>query len=278
VASNARPGKPGRITDPQQQLAVLASVCRLAQLREGKGTALGCQGCPAFNQPQDWPDGKPAQKPVEQGEFSSLRLMTRGSFTAPGRDQILALFNHCTYGWTTILEVDQGRWRPTVDELGGPDSPGDCEQVRVSDGLDRFLCRYETGRDITQDTLSFGSRPGHGVFVQASNNTHLMCLRTQEKPLPEAIVATLTGYRLDMPRLEVGVEVRRAPLEGAYARACGKLSKDTIALSKAQQRVVLGAPRRFTLNFVARGVTFEPDDETKKLIAGELLEAVTLGE
>jgi hypothetical protein len=278
VASNVNPGKAGRITAPQQQLSVLASVCQPGKVQRRGESSVGCHGCPAFNEKSDWPDGKPAKAPADPDNFSPLRAMVRGSFTARGRDQILAQFYHCTYGWTTILEADQGRWRPVVNELGGPDSPTDCELVRMSDGRDWFLCHYDIGRSETQDSLSFDPMPSQKTFVQALNNTHLICLRAQETPSPEAIVARLTGHRLDLPRLEVSVEVRRAPLEGAYAKACGRLSKDRVALSPSQQLAVLGAPRRYKLHFIAQGGTFEPDEETRKLLAGELLGAVSTGE
>ncbi|NUO50229.1 MAG: hypothetical protein HOV80_15350 [Polyangiaceae bacterium] len=199
--------------------------------------------------------------------------MFRGSFRRAGADEMLMITSGCASaaennGGVWIGDVEGGSLGKLAYESG--DHPEACKKLPREEGIDRLLCTFTHGRAATSTHVLVNdyTRPDAGIsareLVEVVSELSHVCSRGAGPITDNRVVSTRFADRDGDGRVdvEVSVSLRSGTVTVAALRKC----KDGVF--EGDPSSLLAAPKEGVLRFVGKpGRTFEPDAETKKLLA-----------
>jgi hypothetical protein len=277
------PAPPG--VDPER-FAVLASLCAVASFDGPSGTMVGCRSTPPFDGPGEQPDGA-VRKAESFSDVCFLSDFYRGSFSGPGKDQVVLGLEACgddrvndiAPGNVVLAERGADGWRVVAVE-----KDTNARGCRLSKRADRTLLvcgdnlgAFGDGSLWWRFTLDF-SLPAGGranVFAKFFQTPGTSCLGATELLIERGITQVSFSNERFADRDGDGDEDLSFTVERSHAPPSPALGKKVEAQCAARRtsgdatvdlKALAGAPRRVTLEFDGEGTTLVPKAGTKKLL------------
>ncbi|NUO49743.1 MAG: hypothetical protein HOV80_12885, partial [Polyangiaceae bacterium] len=199
--------------------------------------------------------------------------MVRGSFRRAGADEMLMV----TSGCASAAENNGGVW--IGDVYGGSlqnlayvsgDHPEACRKLPREEGIDRLLCTFTHGRAATSTHVLVNdyTRPDAGIsareLVEVVSELANVCTNGAGPITDNRVASTRFADRDGDGRtdVEIALSLRSGTVTVAALRKC----KDGVF--EGDPSSLLRPPKQEVLRFFGKaGRTFEPDAETKRILA-----------